>query len=512
MRESAHAHGFSGGLALRPDKTLSTRTPIATLPPPARLVIAMQQHAGPPAEPAVVPGDIVGAGQTVGAARQRGAVAVHTALPGLVTAIEHRLVPSGTQLLSTQCVVIETRPADPSADTSAHAAWPRDRAGRLEAIRNGGIAGLGGATFPTDIKLGIDRPCETLILNGAECEPYISCDDMLMRERAQAIIAGGALMLELLGAARCIIAVERDKSAALSALGAALDANDDARFELVSLPTVYPAGGEKQLVESLLDIEIPRGCLPVDIGIVCQNVGTASALADLAERGRPLTSRIVTVTGRALESPQNIEVPLGTSIRDLLEYCGGLRSDACQLILGGNMMGYALPTDDMPVTKGTNCIIALSEAEAWAPSQGWACIRCGECANACPSRLQPQELLRRVRDERLAELDDLGLDDCIDCGCCDVVCPSHIPLTSIFDDAKRSLARYRDRRDRAAVAEARYAAHLERAAREARVREREQSQLTKPVMDDDASRRAAIDAAVERVRRRRERNSDTPSQ
>jgi len=472
----------------------------------------MQQHAGPQAEPTVSPGEAIVAGQLVGAPRRRGAVAVHTAASGIVTAIEDRLVPSGTRLVTARCVVVETRPEGPATHAPTSARWPTDRAGRLEAIRDGGIAGLGGATFPTDIKLGIDRPCDTLILNGAECEPYISCDDMLMRERAPGILEGAAVMLELLDAARCIVAVERDKSAALSALRAALAAIEDPRFSLVSLPTVYPAGGERQLVESLLDKEIPSGSLPIELGIVCHNVGTAYAVADLARHGRPLASRIVTVTGQGIAAPRNVEAPLGAPIRDLLAFCGGLRPDAYQLIVGGNMMGCALPTDDVPVTKSTNCIIALTESQAWAPSREWPCIRCGECSQACPARLQPQELLRSIRSQRPSELGGLGLEECIDCGCCDVVCPAHIPLTSILHDGKQSLARYREHRDRAAAAENRYATHVERAARATHAREIEQRQLTSSVTTDDTARRAVIDAAIARARQRRKGKHDISSQ
>ncbi len=331
---------------------------------------------------------------------------------------------------------------------------------------------------------------------------------MLMREHASEVIDGAGIMLDLLGASRCIVAVERDKEIALRALRAALQTTADPRFELVGLPIVYPAGGERQLVESLLDIEVPSGALPSELRIVCQNVGTAYALADLARRGRPLTTRIVTVTGHGLAAPRNVEAPIGMPIRELLSFCGGLSSDAFQLILGGNMMGYALPHDDVPVTKATNCVIALTKAEAWIPGQEWPCIRCGDCATACPARLQPQELLRSARNDHHASLNELGLDDCIECGCCDVVCPSHIPLTSIFRKGKRSLARYRRQHERAAAAEIRHAAHNERIAREADSRAREQSQLTSTVTADAAARRAAIAAAVDRARAKRDAQSD----
>jgi electron transport complex protein RnfC len=490
-------------LPLRPFKALSTTAGIERPPSPSSLTIAMQQHAGPPAEPTVSVGERVAVGQMIGVPREPRAVAVHAAAAGVVTAIGQRQIPTGAALITSQCVVVEVDPHVRTSDTRSRSTWPTDRAARLEAIRHGGIVGLGGATFPTDIKLGLDRACDTLIINGAECEPYISCDDMLMRQHASEIIDGAGLMLDLLGASRCIVAVEGDKVVALEALRTALQAAADPRFELVGLPIVYPAGGEKQLVESLLDVEVPSGALPGDLRIGCQNVGTAYALADLARRGRPLTSRIVTVTGHGLAAPRNVEAPIGMPIRELLSFCGGLRSDAFQLILGGNMMGYALPSDDIPVTKATNCVIALTKAEAWIPEQEWPCIRCGDCATVCPARLQPQELLRSARSDRHSDLNELGLDDCIECGCCDVVCPSHIPLTSTFRKGKRSLTQYRRQHERAAAAEIHHAAHTERIAREADAREREQSQLTSTVTADDAARRAAIAAAVDRARAKR---------
>jgi len=513
MNRHAQVHAFSGGLALRPYKALSTDAPIAVSPMPDTLVIAMRQHAGPPAEPLVAPGETVTAGQAIGAAREPGAVAVHTAAAGVVTAVDERLVPLGTHLVAAQCIVIATQAdAQDHAPPRASTPWPSDRASQLTTIREGGIVGLGGAVFPTDIKLGSARDCDTLIINGAECEPYISCDDMLMREHAASILDGAVIMLELLGATRCLVALERDKTAASGAMQSAMHTLDDRRFELVSLPVIYPAGGERQLVESLLAREVPSGTVPLDLGVVCHNVGTAYALAELARLGRPLTSRIVTVTGHGLGSPRNVLAPIGMPIRDLLAFCGGLGDDAYQLILGGNMMGYALPHADIPVTKATNCIIALTESEAWVPSREWPCIRCGDCASACPARLQPQELLRSIRADRHASLIDLGLDDCIECGCCDVVCPSHIPLTSIMHGGKHSLARYREHRERATAAEAHHGAHVARATRSARARAAEQTQLTNVVTADEDARRAAIDAAVARTRRRRESQQDPPRQ
>lgn len=489
---------------MRPFKALSTAASIDALAVPRRLTIAMIQQAGPPARPLVRPGDRVLCGQPIGAAAGPGSVAVHASGSGTVVGLEERLVPTGSRLVRSPCVVVEIDGADDALKLAAAppARWSNDATMRLQAIRDAGLVGLGGAAFSTAIKLGPSRPCRTLILNGAECEPYISCDDMLMRERADSILRGAAAMLELLQAPTCIVAVERDKLVALDAVRAAITALGDDRFSLAAIPTIYPAGGERQLVESLLGVEVPAGAYPVDLGIVCQNVGTAHALADFLELGRPLISRIVTMTGHGLRRPQNVEAPIGASIRDLIAHCGGLTEDATQLILGGNMMGYALPSDDIPVTKSTNCVIALAEDEAWQGGHEWPCIRCGDCATACPARLLPQELLRAARRSSAEDLAELGLEDCIECGCCDVACPSHIPLTSILRAAKDDLDAHLERRRRGAVADDRYARHVAREANAAAKWEREQLELTAPLQDPE-SRRTAIEAAIARTRKRR---------
>lgn len=489
---------------MRPFKALSTAAPIDVLTAPHRLAIAMTQHAGPPAQSIVRPGDRVIRGQLIGAAAGHGSVAVHASGTGTVVALEERLVPTGSRLVTSPCIIVETDGADDELGVGFNPAahWPSDAAARLQAIRDAGLVGLGGAAFSTAIKLGPSQPCRALILNGAECEPYISCDDRLMRERANSVLRGARIMLELLRSPTCIVAIERDKLAALDAVRSAIKTLGDDRFSLAVIPTIYPAGGERQLVESLLGEEVRAGSYPVELGVVCQNVGTAHALADFVERGRPLTSRVVTMTGRGLRRPKNVEARIGASIHDLIAHCGGLTEDATQLILGGNMMGYALPSDEFPVTKSTNCVIALAKNEAWMGGAEWPCIRCGDCATACPARLLPQELLRAARRSNVDELSALGLEDCIECGCCDVACPSHIPLTSILRAAKDDLDAHRELWRRGAIADERYARHLAREANTVADRERQQQQLTAP-LEDPRSRRTAIEAAIERTRKRR---------
>ncbi len=505
MFEFGSIKPFSGGLRMRPYKALSTTVPLQTLPMPPRLVIPMAQHAGPPADPTVNVGEHVTWGQIIGRAADAGSVAVHASGSGIVTALDEHLVPSGSQLINSLCATIATDPPERQPDSPQHFDWPEDKSARLRAIRDAGLTGLGGAAFPTAAKLGAERRCETLILNGAECEPYISCDDMLMREHATSVLQGAVTMLDLLQATRCIVAIERDKSIAIDAIAAAAETLGDDRLSVAAVSTVYPAGGERQLVESLLETEVPSGRYPIDIGVVCQNVGTAHALAELVTSGRPLLTRIVTMTGHGLREPQNLEVPIGTPIGALIDHCGGLTPEAAQLILGGNMMGYALPSDDFPVTKSTNCVIALASSEAWMGGDEWPCIRCGECASACPARLLPQELLIAGRSDRFESMQALGLADCIECGCCDLVCPSHIPITSRLRTMKSNLAAHRKHGAIAAAAQTRYDEHVAREDRAAAEERQRQSELKAPLDGDERSRRATIDAAVARANARRRR-------
>jgi electron transport complex protein RnfC len=365
---------------------------------------------------------------------------VHASTSGVVRAIEERAVLAGNGVQLSQCIVIETDGRDESLPASELPPWPTTAERQRAAVRAAGIVGLGGAVYPTADKLATPVPCKTLIINGAECEPYISCDDMLMRESPAEIVAGALLLTEVLAAPRCIIAIERDKPQAMEAIEAAAQSIDDPRLKLAEVPTIYPAGGEKQLVELLTGEEVPSGRYPSEFGYVCQNVGTAFAAQRLRVEREPLLARVVTVTGGGVRTPQNVEAPIGTPIAELIALCGGYNEGVARLIAGGSMMGYALPDDELPVTKATNCIIAALAEEVRTDTYEWPCIRCGDCAMVCPSRLLPQDLLVAATTSDHASLHALGLQDCIECGCCDVICPSQIMLTERFRIAKRAVA------------------------------------------------------------------------
>jgi len=431
---------LSGGILLPANKTTSTAGPIHRGFVPSKLVLALRQHRGNAAVPVVAVGERVLKGQAVARAGAAPSAAVHAGSSGWVRAIEERPVLGGHGVQPSLCIVIETDGHDERVPAAAAPTWPTDVVEQRAAIRAGGIVGLGGAVYPTADKLATPVPCKTLIVNGAECEPYISCDDMLMRENAAEIVSGTLLLTDVLAAPRAIIAIERDKPQAMEAIEAAAQAADDTRLKLAEVPTIYPAGGEKQLVELLTGEEVPSGRYPSEFGYVCQNVGTAYAVQRLRAEREPLIARVVTVTGGGVKKPQNIEAPIGTPIAELIAQCGGYNEGVTRLIAGGSMMGYALPDDETPITKATNCIIAALADEVRTDMHEWPCIRCGDCAMVCPSRLLPQDLLVAAVSSDFASLHTLGLQDCIECGCCDVICPSQIMLTERFRVAKRSVA------------------------------------------------------------------------
>jgi electron transport complex protein RnfC len=426
-------------------KSQSTRGPILDAPPPARVTIPLAQPPLPAARPVVVPGQHVLCGEPVAEPGAPGLPRVHASIEGTVTAVGAAAVAGSPGRV--RCVTIAGSGGDRRWPGYAPVAAPaRLEPGELrDRIALAGIAGLGGAAFPTGRKLGMCAGAGLLLVNGVECEPYISCDDLLLRERADRVVAGTRLLLEAVGARRGVIAVKTGMTEARVALVRALEAAGDSRLALSVVTGRYPAGGERQLIELVTGREVPAGGHPADVGVVCQNVGTAAAVADFFDRGQPLLSRIVTVTGGGVASPQNIEARIGTPVADLVALAGGYRDQPRRLIMGGPMMGIALPDDALPVTAATNCLIVATAAElgtdpAVDAAVEMPCIRCGACIEACPANLLPQELLAAARAGDGAGLGTLGLAECIECGTCDYVCPSRIPLTREFAAAKRARA------------------------------------------------------------------------
>jgi electron transport complex protein RnfC len=501
---------FHGGLHLPANKVVSTSQPVRRVPLPSRLVLPLQQHIGEPATPLVKIGDRVLKGQRI--ARAEGFVSVpsHAPSSGTVVDIGERPVPHPSGLGMT-CIVIETDGKDKwiEAEGGIPDFTALDPSELRNRVRDAGIVGLGGAGFPSFIKMnpGPGRKVDLLIINGAECEPYISCDDMLMRERPDEILGGIAILLHALQAERCLIGIEDNKPAAIASLHAELRRQGDARIQLVELPTLYPTGGERQLIQLLTGMEVPAQGLPADIGVVCHNPGTVTAIYRAIFRREPLISRIVTVTGQGVAAPCNLEAPIGTPVSALIKDCGGYTSAVDRLIIGGPMMGYSLTTDAVPVIKTTNCLLAATPHELPHPKAPLPCIRCGECTEVCPANLLPQQLYWYAHARDFDKAQDYSLFDCIECGCCAYVCPSHIPLVQYYRFAKTEIWAQERERQRADLARQRHEFRLERIERDKRERAERLSKKKKALKEPSAGgtdpRAAAIQAALERVKARK---------
>jgi electron transport complex protein RnfC len=493
---------FSGGLELPDHKNQSTQAPITQAALPKYLVLPLQQHIGEPAKPVVKIGDSILKGEIIAKAQGNLGVPVHASSSGKVVAIENLPIPHPSGLHAS-CIVIETDGEEAWIERCPPKDYQQlDPSHLRHLIREAGIVGLGGAGFPTFIKLnpGSEPQVQTLILNGAECEPHISCDDLLMRERADEIIQGIAVMRYALQARHCLIGIEDNKPEAYAALAAAATAE----IEVVQIPTCYPAGGERQLIKTLTGKEVPSNGLPIDIGVVCHNVGTTVAVYRAINLGEPLISRIVTVTGNAVAHPGNLEVLLGTPICHLLTQCKTDLQRIDRLIMGGPMMGFTLSDDTLPVIKTTNCLLAGIPEEV-RPSPIMPCIRCGACAEVCPAQLLPQQLYWHARAKELDKVQDYHLFDCIECGCCAYVCPSHIPLVHYYRYAKSEIWAQEQEREQANRARQRYEFRRQRLEQEQQERAARQQtkKATVAPSASEAKKRAAIQAAVERARAKR---------
>ena len=429
-----------GGVHPEDRKHLSAELNIENLPMPPLLHIPLQQHIGAPAEPLVHRGDKVKKGQLL--ARNQGAISapVHAPTSGRIMGVggypAHH--PSG---LLVRTITLKPDGEDRWIDTISavddpFALSPEEIA---QKVAEAGIVGMGGATFPSAVKLNLRKRYDlhTLVINGAECEPYLTCDDRLMREQSDQVLDGILLMAKALEVEQVIIAIENNKPIAQGAMRLSTTSNKNVK--VVGLPTRYPMGSEKHLVQTLIGKETPARGLTADIGVVVHNVSTALAVHEALRHGRPLISRVMTISGGAIKQPRNLRVPLGTPLSYLLEHCGGLDGEPARLISGGPMMGQPIPDTRVPAVKGSNGVLALTKKEVGdAPEM--PCIRCSSCVQACPCGLVPLEMAANIRAGSLDASVDLGLLDCIACGSCSYICPSHIPLVQFFNFAKGELA------------------------------------------------------------------------
>lgn len=491
-----------GGLRLPGHKTASTSQPIVEVPVPPQLVLPITQHVGDPSQPVVGIGERVLKGQLIAESDGTLGAPVHAPSSGKIIAIEPWPV-SRRFGENAPCIVIECDGRDEAVQRVESPAnfTTLTAEDLLTRILQGGIVGLGGAVFPTAQKLMQARTCKIdhLLLNGVECESYISCDDLLMRERAGEIISGAQILMHALQIDACFIAVESDKPDAIRALGVVLGKISDDRIVIKQVPTIYPSGGEDQLVQLVTNREVPSGGLPSDVGCLVQNVGTAAAIHDWIVDNEPLISRVTTITGDGVASPVNVRARIGTTLSDIIEMAGGYTDSAKQLIIGGPMTGKSVTTDRVPLVKATNCVLVSSETPS--PGPALPCIRCGDCAAVCPVQLLPQQLYWYACADDEEKMRDFGLMDCIECGCCDLVCPSRIPLTADFRVAKGRIRELADEKARAARARQRFEARSDRL-------EREQAERDLELAQQKASAKKAGPSAIAEILKRKLENKD----
>lgn len=425
-------HLFFGGVEPPHKKEMSLSTQQLRTIKPQQVVIPLLQHIGAPCEPLVQVGDKVRAGEKIGDGEGL-CVPVHASVPGQVTAIEPRPHPSGRKILS---VVIRCEDAPPAPKTQAPLRKESSTDEILHAIREAGVVGMGGAAFPGDAKaLSAMGKVDTLIANGCECEPYITADDMLLRTNPEQVLQGLQILQQFLQPQRTVLAIEDNKAAAIDRVRRCCA--DFPQIELKVLPTRYPQGSEKQLIQALTGREVPAGKLPAAAQCAVFNVSTCAAVFRAVRWGQPLTHRIVTVSGEAVALPQNFLVPIGTSFGDLL-LAAGADASTCRVISGGAMMGKAQSDTDVPVVKATNAVLCLPRDRNGANHAG-RCIRCGKCVEVCPMCLQPLYLYRYEQKQQSEELRRLHIFDCIECGSCSYICPAKLPLVERFRYGKQLL-------------------------------------------------------------------------
>ncbi|TCL73174.1 electron transport complex protein RnfC [Hydrogenispora ethanolica] len=427
-------HHFRGGIH-PPEHKNTPGAAIENLPPGGTVVLPLSQHLGAPARPLVAPGDRVRTGQLIAEAAGRVSANIHASVTGKVIALEARPHPNGQ---NAPAIVIAAEDPDDPVPFTPHQPDELSDAELLELIQQAGIVGLGGAAFPTHVKLAPpqEQRVDTLIVNACECEPYLTCDHRVLLEESAAVLGGVRIAMRLLRAETAYIGIEDNKPDAIAHWQQLLAGQS--RIKLVGLRTKYPQGSEKQLIQALTRRTVPSGKLPLDVGCVVQNVQTLKAIDDAVRLGKPLYERVLTVTGR-VNRPANLRVRLGTPLAAVIEHCGGFSSETVQkVIAGGPMMGIAQWTLEVPVVKGTSGVLVLAAEDA-RTQPTTHCIRCGKCVNACVMGLIPTQISRLVDKEMVEELKDYHPLDCLECGCCAYLCPAKLPLLQQLKLAKAML-------------------------------------------------------------------------
>jgi electron transport complex protein RnfC len=420
-------------------KELTEAKSIRRMPFPEEVVLPLSQHTGKPARVIVAEGDRVERGDAIALADGFVSSPVHASASGTVAGIGLWPHPSGEYKQAVRIAVDKYSAQVPRPRIVPE--WEGLSPSQIiKAIQEAGVVGLGGAAFPTHVKLSPpkDVTIDTVIINGCECEPYLTTDHHIMAEHPERVHLGLRIMMHTLGVERAMIGIEKNKPDAIEAIRATLPA--DLNVTVHPMTVKYPQGAEKMLIHALLGREVPSGKLPMNVGALVQNVGSAATIAEVFETGLPLIERIVTVTGRGVKQPSNLIVPVGTKVGELINFCGGLTDDAHEIVFGGPMMGAPQANLGVPVLKGTTGVVVLSEAET-RPQESYACIRCGHCLDACPVFLNPQLLGKLAVAERYEETEGHNIWDCLLCGCCSFVCPSNIPLSQHFQVTRTALRR-----------------------------------------------------------------------
>lgn len=432
---------FNGGIHPPYNKELTKNKPVKETALPNKVILPMGMHVGAPCEPLVKVGDTVKKGQKIGDSKAFVSAPVHATVSGKVVAVEPRLWPGGGLMMS---VVIESDGKDEifediTPPKSLEELSPEEI---KSIIREAGMAGLGGAGFPTHVKLAIppEKNVDTIIVNAAECEPYITADHRLLLEHPEDVVLGLKAIMKAVNVNRGIIAIEDNKIDVLDGINRAISGSEG--IQVVILATKYPQGGEKQLIKAVTDREVPSGGLPMDVGVIVNNAGTCAAIAKVLKTGMPLIERITTVSGSGINEPKNLLIRIGTPLKDIIEECGGLKGTPGKVLMGGPMMGLAQSTLDVPAIKGTSGILVLekSDVKLFEPS---TCINCARCVDACPINLLPTRLAKFSEKGRWKDAEDYHAMDCIECGCCAYVCPAHIPLTQHIRVAKNTITALR---------------------------------------------------------------------
>lgn len=519
---------FHGGIHPPEFKSLSNQAPIKSIQLPKELVIPLQQHIGSTAIATVSVGDKVSQGQLIAAEKSTISANIHAPANGIITAIEDCYTghPSG---IFKPAIIIQTdsNPYQTSKTTEAdheahheehkenHSAWHSQPANELlQQIKSAGIVGLGGATFPTHVKLSTQK-INQLIINAMECEPYITCDDRLLQENAQQVVEGALITAKVVAVNEVIFAIEDNKPQALTALEKAItDTESNLKIRIIVAPTKYPSGGEKQMLELIFNKQIPNGQLPSSLGVVVQNVATVHAIYKTISEQQMLTQRLVTITGDQVDQPGNYWLPFGIKIQDLMTLFN-ITDDQCkQVILGGPLMGQSIKNFAMPITKSVNCIIFnqdqknikpwLTESQAHQP-----CIRCSDCEKVCPVELLPQQLFWFSQGEQWEQLQQQGLFDCIECGACAYVCPSEIPLVQYFRFAKSNIQQQQIKKEKSDIAKQRFdfrEMRLERAKSERALKHKKAAEARRKAAEakssDPTGKQTAINQALQRVKQK----------